>query len=71
MGDFLPKLKKIVRIVLYGPAISQSDCRKAGLYQLPCNMLIIRIKMFTSQASLVIGITVLELKCVCLWGSWQ
>ena len=33
--DFLQKLKKVVRIVLYGPAISQSDCRKAGPYQLP------------------------------------
>ena len=33
--DFLQKLKKVVRIVLYGPAISQSDWRKAGLYQLP------------------------------------
>ena len=31
---FLQKLKKVVRIVLYGPAISQSDCRKAGPYQL-------------------------------------
>ena len=37
MDDFLEKLKKVVRIVLYGPAISQSDCRKAGLYQLPFN----------------------------------
>ena len=35
MDDFLQKLKKVVRIVLYGPAISQSDCRKAGPYQLP------------------------------------
>ena len=33
MDDFLPKLKKVVRIVLYGPAISQSDCRKVGPYQ--------------------------------------
>ena len=23
--------------MLYGPAICQSDCRKAGPYQLPCN----------------------------------
>ena len=23
--------------MLYGPAISQSDCRKAYSYQLPCN----------------------------------
>ena len=23
--------------MLYGPAISQSDCRKVGPYQLPCN----------------------------------
>ena len=37
MDDFLQKLKKVVRIVLYGPAISQSDCRKAGPYQLPQN----------------------------------
>ena len=37
--DFLQKLKKVVRIVLYGPAISQSDCRKAGPYQLPSNKL--------------------------------
>ena len=37
MDDFPKKLKKIVRIVLYGPAISQSDCRKPGPYQLPCN----------------------------------
>ena len=35
--DFLQKLKKVVRIMLYGPAISQSDCRKAGPYQLPSN----------------------------------
>ena len=35
--DFLQKLKKVVRIVLYGPAISQSDCRKAGPYQFPYN----------------------------------
>ena len=28
---------KVVRIVLYGPAISQSDRKKAGLYQLPFN----------------------------------
>ena len=38
--DLLQKLKKVVRIVLYGPAISQSDCRKAGPYQLPCNNVI-------------------------------
>ena len=37
MDDFLQKLRKVVRIVLYGPAISQSDCRKAGPYQLPSN----------------------------------
>ena len=35
--DFLQKLKKLVRIVLYGRAISQSDCRKAGPYQLLYN----------------------------------
>ena len=33
--DFLQKFKTVVHIVLYGPAISQSDCRKAGPYQLP------------------------------------
>ena len=35
--DFLQKLKKVVHIVLYGPAISQSDCRKTGPYQLSYN----------------------------------
>ena len=35
MDDFPQRLKKVVRIVLYRPAISQSDCRKAGPYQLP------------------------------------
>ena len=33
MDDFLQKLKKVVHIVLYGLAISQSDCRKTGQYQ--------------------------------------
>ena len=33
----LQKLYKMVHIVLYGPAISQSDCRKACPYQLPYN----------------------------------
>ena len=37
VNDFLQKLKKVVCIALYGLAISQSDCRKADLYQLPCN----------------------------------
>ena len=37
MDDFLQKLTKVVRIVLYGPAINQLDCRKAGPYQLPSN----------------------------------
>ena len=41
MDDFLRKLKKVVRIVvcivLYGPAISQSECKKAGPYQLSYN----------------------------------
>ena len=37
MDDFLQKLKKVVRIVLYGPVISQLGCRKAGSYQLPLN----------------------------------
>ena len=35
MDDFLKKLKKLVRIVLYGRAISQPDCKKASPYQLP------------------------------------
>ena len=39
MEDFLQKLKKVVRVVLYKPAISQSDYRKAGSYQLPFNKL--------------------------------
>ena len=38
MDDFLQKLKKVVRIVLYGPVISQSDCKKASPYQLPSIM---------------------------------
>ena len=37
MDDYLQKLKKVVRIVLYGPAICQSDCKKAGPYQLSSN----------------------------------
>ena len=37
MGDFLQKLKMVVRIVLYRPAISQSGCKKAGPYQLQYN----------------------------------
>ena len=36
-NDFLQKLKMVVRIVLHGPAISQSDCRKAAPYQLTYN----------------------------------
>ena len=34
---FSAKVEKVVRIVLYGPAVSQSGCRKAGPYQLPLN----------------------------------
>ena len=37
MDEFLQNLKKVVRIVSHRPAIFQSDCRKAGLYQLPSN----------------------------------
>ena len=37
IDDFLQKLKKVGNIVLYGPAVSQSDCSKAGPYQLPYN----------------------------------
>ena len=33
----MQKSKKVVRIVLYELAISQSDCRKAGPYQLLYN----------------------------------
>ena len=39
MDDFLQNLKKVVRIVLYGLAMSQSDSRKAGPYQFPYNKL--------------------------------
>ena len=41
MGDFLQKLKKVVRIMLYGLAISQSDCRKANPYQLSYNNMLL------------------------------
>ena len=34
---FLQKLKKVVCIVLYGPAISQLGCREASPYQLSYN----------------------------------
>ena len=40
MDDFLQKFKKVTHVVIYGPAISQSDCRRAGLYQLPYNNII-------------------------------
>ena len=36
-GGFSAKIEKVVRLVLYGAAISQSDCRKAGPYQLAYN----------------------------------
>ena len=36
VDDFLKNVKKMVRIVLYGPAVSQSDCRKPCPHQLPC-----------------------------------
>ena len=36
-GRFSTKLQKVIRIVLYRPAIGQSDCRKASPYQLPYN----------------------------------
>ena len=38
-GWFLQKSKKVVRIVVHGPAISQSDCRKAGPYHSSYNKL--------------------------------
>ena len=37
IDDFLQMLKKCGPIVLCGPAISQSDFRKASPYQLPYN----------------------------------
>ena len=37
MDDFLQKSKKVVLIVLYEQAISQSDCKKASPYQIPYN----------------------------------
>ena len=40
MDDFLQKLKKVVRIVSYGQAINQSDCKKASPYQLSYNNVI-------------------------------
>ena len=33
-GWFSARVEKVVRIVSYGPAISQSDCRKTSPYQL-------------------------------------
>ena len=36
-GRFYAKLTKMVGVVLYGQAVSQSDCRKAGPYQLLYN----------------------------------
>ena len=36
-GRFSAKVEKVVRVVLYRAAISQSDYRKAGPYQLPFN----------------------------------
>ena len=44
MDDFLQKFKKVVHIVLYGPAISQSDCKKAGPYQLAYNNPLYKLK---------------------------
>ena len=36
--------------MLYGPALSQSDCRKAGPYQLPCNeSKVLKIKQGTKK----------------------
>ena len=40
MDDFPQKLKKVVRIVLLGPAIGQLDRRKASPYQLLCDKII-------------------------------
>ena len=51
--DFMKKLKKVVRIVLYGPAISQSDSRKAGPYQLPYNKVKNKKSKFFSHRYLI------------------
>ena len=57
MEDFLQKLKKVVHIVLYGPAISQSDCRKAiqilqslgyKVWSIDCHFFHINIIYFSS-----------------------
>ena len=47
MDDFPNKLKKVFLIVLYGPAISQSDCRKPGPYQLAYNNLYYKSHNYT------------------------
>ena len=44
MDDFLQKLKKVVCIVLYGLAISQSDFRKASPYQLLYKTIVTRCR---------------------------
>ena len=50
-------IKNVVRIVLYGQVISQSDCRKAGPYQLPSNKNQERIFGNSSYQSVITGVT--------------
>ena len=61
-GRFLQKLKKAVRIVLYGPAISQSDCRKAGPYQSSSNNIIILITNSLIRGTISCGLLRWELE---------
>ena len=60
---FLQKLKKVVHIVLYGPVISQSDCMKAGPYQLP-------IITFNEAWALGVLGPMTAWISICLWGRW-
>ena len=53
LDDFLQKLKKVVRIVLYGPAISQLDCMKAGPYQLPYDNILYCCSFNQKQSSTI------------------
>ena len=57
MDDFLQKLKKVVRTVLYGPPISQSDCRKP--VRISCNI----INTFTNKE---ITVCFIELPETCI-----
>ena len=66
MDDFLQKLKKVVRIVLYGPAISQSDCMKAGPYQLQYNNSCCESSYVFVRYTFGGGVCVCV--CVCVWA---